>query len=296
MARPAPAVHRAVDVVDLLVASPTERFTLSEIVRRTAMSLGSAHAVLAALTERGHLSRDPATKTYTLGPALAAAGFATVDGQNALGAAVAGLGTLADTLECETVATAATSTEIIMLARAGELSAYSVDVRIGQRIPLVAPMGAVFVAWADPDVVERWLGSRPCAAGRRSALPSSILDAARANGYTIALASDAQRRAGTLLAALADDPSQTDLHAELADRLAELARSEHELTSIDPTAHYDVGVVATPVFDPAGRVAAAISATGFAPGMPGTTLAETAEAVRAAGIVATRRAGGRLPG
>jgi DNA-binding IclR family transcriptional regulator len=42
-------VNRAVGVLDLLVTHPTERFTLSDLVRRTGISLGSAHAVLAVL-------------------------------------------------------------------------------------------------------------------------------------------------------------------------------------------------------------------------------------------------------
>ena len=117
MARPAPAAARAVQVLDLLVTHPTERFTLTELVRRTGMSLGSAHAVLAVLEQSGHVSRHPTTKAYTLGPALVVAGVVALEHHPGIEAGRRLIGPLAAELGTEVVLTARTVDEIIFVAQ-----------------------------------------------------------------------------------------------------------------------------------------------------------------------------------
>ena len=87
MARPAPAASRAIQILDLLVTHPTERFTLTELVRRTGMSLGSAHATLAVLEGSGHVSRNTTSRAYSLGPALVVAGVVALEHHPAIDAA-----------------------------------------------------------------------------------------------------------------------------------------------------------------------------------------------------------------
>src|SRR5258708_37627648 len=74
MPRPALSGDRALQVIDVLVAHPTQRFTLTELSRRTAINPASAHALLAVMLRAGYVQRHPEHKTYTLGPALVAAG------------------------------------------------------------------------------------------------------------------------------------------------------------------------------------------------------------------------------
>jgi hypothetical protein len=47
--------------------------------------------------------------------------------------------------------------EIVIVATAGVAPAEADDVRVGQRIPIVPPLGAIFVAWSDPSTVDHWL-------------------------------------------------------------------------------------------------------------------------------------------
>ncbi|WP_372810629.1 helix-turn-helix domain-containing protein, partial [Litorivivens sp.] len=56
---------RAIDVINFLAAHPTEAFTLTELAEQLALSHGSAHRVLNALTEARYLSRHPKHKTYS---------------------------------------------------------------------------------------------------------------------------------------------------------------------------------------------------------------------------------------
>ncbi len=65
-----PAADRTVAVVRLLAEHPNQRFTLSELCRRTDMSKATAHGLLGALCEHGWLWRDPGAKTYSIGAGL----------------------------------------------------------------------------------------------------------------------------------------------------------------------------------------------------------------------------------
>ena len=79
MPRPAPAADRAAGIVSFLTAHPSRGFTISELVEHLGMNLASAHATLAVLSDHGFVIRDPVHRTYTLGPALVATGFAALE-------------------------------------------------------------------------------------------------------------------------------------------------------------------------------------------------------------------------
>jgi DNA-binding IclR family transcriptional regulator len=284
-----------VQVLDLLVTHPTERFTLSELVRRTGMSLGSAHAVLAVLEGSGHVTRHPTTRAYSLGPALVVAGVVALEHQPGLDAARQLLAPLAAELGCEVVLTAPTVEEIVFVARAGEPTATGPAIREGERFPLVPPFGAVFMAWADPDEVEAWLARTPEGSTGAVARCRAALALVRSRGYAVTAGSDAQRMLGDRTFRLTDDPGRAELRDDVAELFAELARQDYPVVDLDEGALFDVGMVAAPVFGPDGTTIAAISAFGFPAGLPASTVVAAGRALREGAAIASRRAGGRPP-
>src|SRR6201995_4260765 len=62
---------RVLDVVELLARSGNTPMRFSDVVRELDLTQATAHAILKTLCDRGWASRDPVTKTFTLGPALA---------------------------------------------------------------------------------------------------------------------------------------------------------------------------------------------------------------------------------
>ncbi len=68
--KPAPAVVRAMQVLEFLTVESSAAPTLSEIARRTGMSKATCHSVLLALGEGGYVRRDPSSLVYSLGPGL----------------------------------------------------------------------------------------------------------------------------------------------------------------------------------------------------------------------------------
>ena len=295
MARPAPAVTKAVALLDLLVTHPTQRFTISELARRTSMSLGSAHAVLAVLESRGHVSRDPVSRAYTLGPALVVAGVVALEHHPAIDAARELIAPLAAELDAEVVVSARTSDEIIFVATAGTPAVSGPAMREGERVPLVPPFGAVFMAWADSDEVEQWLQRTPEQSPTAIARSRAALALVRARGFSATAGSDAQRLLGERTFTLTDDPGRTDLRDDIAELLGALANEDYAEIELDDDRRFDLGIVAAPVFGPDGRVLVAITATGFATGVDAARAVEIGRAVRECAALVTRRGRGRPP-
>lgn len=272
MARPAPAVTKALKIIDVLVAHRGEQFTISEIARRTGSSLGSAHAVLAVLEETGYITRHPTRRTYGLGPALVSAGMAALEQHPAIRAAAEQIPALAAELAADVVVTAPTPAEIVFVTVGGPSSGYGPGFREGERVPLVPPRGLVFMAWAGPGEVEAWLGRAPV-------LPDPdrvqfALATVRQRGYALGL-----RGPG----AEAEPPAPIPLE------------DNYDLPLVEPDQKYDLWMASAPVFDADGRVLVAITASGFSPGHTGREVMSIGERVKAYATMVTKQARGRLP-
>jgi DNA-binding IclR family transcriptional regulator len=287
MPRPALSADRALQVIDVLVAHPTQRFTLTELSRRTTINPASAHALLAVMLRAGYVQRHPEHKTYTLGPALVAAGETALEQLPALGMARDRLSSLSDELQLEVVLTSPTDEEIIFVARAGRASAFGLVLQVGQRVPLQPPLGSVFLAWSSEAKVERWL--------ERAEPPLTVDDvdhqrhtlaAVRDRGYSIGLESSAREGFGRAM---------LEERRSVGDLIAELGRVPYQLDVLEEQAAYDVTMIAAPIFDANRDVVAALTVVGFAPGLPATEIERVGTIVRNAGVVITRRSQGKLP-
>jgi DNA-binding IclR family transcriptional regulator len=263
VARPAPAANRALDILNFLAAHPTESFTLSELARRLDMNSASAHAVLAVLTDAGYLSRHPSHKTYGIGPAVVTLGDAARERHRHLDVARREMRALASELGVQIVATMAATDEIVFLDRIGRYTGRDPSPRRGERVPLVPPLGSVFMAWAPAGVVDTWLARLgPDASRDEVELHLVTLDWVREHGYAVGLEGEVRTELGRTLAELTDEPASGDLRARLDRIVARLAREPYAPTRA-PRGPAAVSLVAAPVFGPYGDVVLALSAIGF---------------------------------
>jgi DNA-binding IclR family transcriptional regulator len=294
MARPAPASARATNIVAFLTSNPGRGFTISELTRQLGMNIASAHATLAVLCDSGFLVRDPAHRTYVLGPALAATGFAAMEQHPAVGAAIAQAEALAEELGVETGVTAIAGRDVVSLARCGPQPETPAIGYPGDRSPLLAPFGAIFRAWEDEATVDGWL-ERAHAEGPLGALYRRALADIRECGFAVPLSAVGAAPVTAAMRALRDDPLDENAEHRLTEalrRAGELLLPLGELSDADEL-HYKT--VAAPVFDPIGRVLLSLSITGPDHPVPvaeirplGTRLARAAAAV-------TRQSRGRAP-
>ena len=296
MTRPALAATRAIAVLDFLAAHPTDAFTLSDLAARLEINVASAHALLGVLTEAGYVSRHPRLRTYTLGPSVVALGTAALESKPAIDLARDAARRLSTDLDLEVAVTAPAGDDIVFLARAGAHRARGIAVHVGQRVPLVPPLGSVFVAWAPPSRVEVWLGRVPDPA---SLLPSSlgeVLQGVRTRGYSVALDHDTRRGLGDALEHLADTPVDAEARGSVGAMVDALGRGEYQVILLDPARAYDVSMIAAPVFGPDAQPVLALTLVGFESGLTGAQVAGYGERVRDAGLVVTKQSRGRVPG
>ena len=287
MPRPALSADRALQVIDVLVAHPTQRFTLTELSRRTAINPASAHALLAVMLRAGYIQRHPEHKTYTLGPALVAAGETALEQLPALRMARDQLGSLSDELELEVVLTSPTEEEIIFVARAGRPSAFGLVLHVGQRVPLHPPLGTVFLAWSSSEKVDRWLHrAEPALTPADVDHQLHTLAGVRERGFSIGLESPARQGFGQAM---------LEERGSIGDLLAALGQVPYQLEVVEEQATYDVTMIAAPIFDANREIIAALTVVGFAPGLPAHEIMRVGVTVRNAAVVITKQTQGKLP-
>ncbi|HZR14582.1 MAG TPA: helix-turn-helix domain-containing protein [Acidimicrobiia bacterium] len=257
----APSAARTVALLDFLASHPTERFGVSELARRLDASKATLHALVATLTDAGYLLRHPVDKTYSLGPALVAVGNAAASRQiDVVDHARGEMRRLADELDVLCVASAAIGDEIVILGREGDLGPLAPDVRVGHRLPLVPPLGTVFMAWSSDAEIEAWLQrTGPSAPADRIARFRSAVAAVRDRGYSLALEADARIQIGRALGAR--DPGADA--SRLARLVEELGHEEYVLAELEHASSYRLSMIAAPVFGADGSVVLALTLFGF---------------------------------
>jgi DNA-binding IclR family transcriptional regulator len=265
MTRGTPAAERTVDVLNLLAAHAGRPLGLSEIARRVGISKGSAHALVTTLVSTGYLVRHPADKTYVLGAAVVALGRAAAATEfGALDFARPAMERLTDDLGLQCLASAAIGDEIVILGKAGATVPLGLSVEIGQRIPLVPPLGTVFVAWSTPAEIDGWLRRLGATAGEEDlARYRDAVATVRQRGYSVALEADARARLGRALAALGPDAGTAALRRQVLDLVADLGHEEYILGELTGAAAFHVNHLAAPVVDADGRVVLALTLLGF---------------------------------
>ena len=286
MARPAPAVDRTVALLEFLAAHPNEAFSLSELARRIDINKATGHAMVTALTEAGYLLRHPVDKTYSLGPALIAIGTAAGARQfEIVDYARSEMDQLSRELRVQCVASAAIGDEIVLLACSGDPEPLGLSVPVGQRLPLVPPLGTVFLAWESTDAIDRWL--------RRLGPRSGNVALAQ---YREAVAT--VRRRGYSLGLEPAPPSGPHRRRELRDAAVEVVEHPHDeyiLLELEKAASYRLSHIAAPVFGADGRVALALTLMGFRHQLSADQVPELADRLRAAALAVTRSIHGRVP-
>ena len=181
------------------------------------------------------------------------------------------------------------------MARSGQHSAFGPGVREGERVPLVPPLGAVFLAWSDEREIKQWLSRSPDSSSAAIARYEASLDLARTRGFAVTAGSDTQRQLGERTYSLSDSPSNTELRNDVAELFAVLATEDYPVVDLSTNSRFDVGTIAAPVFGADGEVIAAISATGFPPGLDAETVINAGTKIRDAAAIATRSSRGRFP-
>ena len=253
------SAERVVTMIDFLASRPGQSFGLSELARALGMSKATAHGVCSTLTESGWLLRHPADKTYTLGPALIAAGHAAGARQlDLVDHARPVMEELAAHLAVQVVASSTVGDEMVLLATAGRPGPMWLAFTVGQRVPLAPPLGTVFLAWAGPAAVEAWLNRLgPGATQDDKDRLRAALGVIRRRGYALNLEAVANLK---LSRALSGHDSR---RRALAVAVEDFAHEEYLLQELEEGATYRLSQISAPVFGSDGAVALALTVVGL---------------------------------
>ena len=287
--RPALSAERAVTVINLLVAHPNERFPLSEIGRRTNINPASLHALLAVLTRSGFVTRHPTSRTYGIGPALIPIGEVARQQSPVIQRAIEYADDFSRTRGFEMAVSVHTESSIIIIDTVGDASPFGPSLHPGQVVPLVPPLGTIFLAWESDERVERWLNSaQPALRPEEREHQMALLESVRKRGYGVGLESPARRALGEVFRDRTDRGTAVEL-------LTDLAHSPYMLRSMETGRRYDVAGIYAPVFNDSSRVEVAITVVGLPSGLAAEEISEIADEVRGAATVITKQTGGRTP-
>ncbi len=226
--QPSPPTRRAIAVVDAVVDAvardPERRITLADIVRDTALSRATTHAIVAELVDLGWLRRDD-EGVVTLGTGLLATATRALGTDRLTAAARPVLADLANALHTPVFLARrvddARVTVVEYLWPHGAAPASPPGLPAGRRIALRPPICREFIAWESPAVQDRWIEQAPT--GDRVRL-RHVLPAVAERGYSIERVADEHRAMIDALTTMSSVP------APLRDRVGELVS---ELSAVD---------------------------------------------------------------
>jgi DNA-binding IclR family transcriptional regulator len=276
--RPALSASRSSDIIDFLASFPDRGFTLSEIMRATNINVASCHAVLTTLVDCGYLTRSPDQPTYTLGPALIAIGHAAIRSQPLVARARDAAERLVKELGTPALLTCAIGKEIVAIFSLADASGRLPGLVAGERMPLVAPVGAPFVAWSTDAVIEEWIARRERPTDKKLRNEwRRTLQLTRSRGYQIIMRAPRSPTKASLMTEMAAGRFPPDYKHEMAKLTSAY---DHELTQpekIGSDSTYDVFMISSPLFDQNGQAAFNLSLGIFAMPLTGAMITNYAD-------------------
>ena len=131
------------------------KLTLSEIAQVTDMVPPTATRFIRTLEDLGYLTRDPATKSYSLSPKVLSLGFNLLKNMDLRGRVTPFLAEVTHEFGVGSQCAILDGTEIVYIERLRSLSLVSLDLTIGSRLPAYCTaLGRVILAFMDPKAVK----------------------------------------------------------------------------------------------------------------------------------------------
>lgn len=253
---PSPPTERVIAVMQLLAAEPDRSFSLADITRRLDISRATGHAILTTLAAHQWVLRDEASAGYSCGPAIAALGRPS---NNRAFRPV--LAELSESIGTQVLLVRRDGASLQIVDTVGE-SLTAPRLGAGFRVPLVAPFGRDYVAWAAESAQQAWLGAGQPATQLRKRL-AAVLQETRRRGYVIERLSPEYIRVYSALRALAIDGEPDAITRRLAWSFADLTLVDYLPGELDDSGPHQIATIAAPVRDADGLVAMSVSAAPF---------------------------------
>ncbi len=291
--RASPPTDRVLRVLDFLSQRPHERFGVSELARRTALSKPTCLGIVSALTDAGYLIRDPRDKTYRLGPALITLGHRAQESMRISPAARDELRRLSAQFATTAALSAVVDDRITLLELVAPPGA-RVGVEVGQSYPFAPPVGLMFVLW-DDEAVRDWLAKEPTIPLRTDTERlHRVIAECRADGYLVERLTPGGQRLYALMAGMSNSLPD-ELRALLGEIVSDIGERVYLRSESSGTRQrHDISVISAPVYDHHHRQAM-VASLHIGRALADTDIAEHARGLIAAADALTEQLGGAKP-
>jgi len=293
---PSNPTTRVMDVLKFLAAHPTERFTLAEIARHVGLSNGSAHRLLTTMAAGQFLSRHEKHRTYSLGLSLVAIGQAAIAGHQGIEIARRELARLAAELDMQCSANCLADEEIVVLVKEGRPQSHLGLTRVGERRPLMPPVGLCHVAWGEQKLIDDYIGkARPFMAASVLDHLRDALPLIRARGYAVCANGPGAAASRQVLVTASDQVRDDAYWTRVHELIGQLSADEIQLFDLARAEGAGVSYIAAPVFSPEATVAFQLVVTGLPTDLDPRKIEACAQRLCAAAAVVTAEMHGRHP-
>jgi DNA-binding IclR family transcriptional regulator len=245
--------ERVLDVVELLSHPGKGDIRFSDVVRELDLSQGTAHAILKTLSDRGWVTRDPATKAFTLGPALTLVASSLDTGRPLANIARAAVRRLADTTDMPASVLERVGDDLMITAfeHPADLSP---AVQPNERIPYTPPFGIAFAAWDTANEQEAWMARGAAGdAGLRQRL-RTVLTHTRERGYDVDWMTPALSQAAQAIGTLSGEAIPHNLRSVIDQLRVEFA-SANSMPDDSSRGAHPVATISAPVLGADDRIA-----------------------------------------
>ncbi|MGE2735592.1 IclR family transcriptional regulator [Mycolicibacterium vaccae] len=296
LGRASPPTDRVVRILDFLAGHPRERFGVSDLARRVGLTKPTCLGIVTSLRDAGYLVRDPADKTYRLGPALITLGHRAQESLRVTPAAREQLRLLSSRFGAPAALAAVVDDRITLLdlvAPAGTRP----GVEVGQSYPFAPPVGLMFVLW-DEEAERQWLAKPPTIPLRTDTdRLAKVVAACRADGYLVERQTPGGRRLYALMAGMPDELPD-ELRALLGELVSDIGERVYLRDEIPEgrrrSARFDISVISAPVYDHHGRQVM-VTSLHVGKALTDNEIVDRARAVVATADAVTAQLAGRTP-
>ena len=290
--RASPPTQRVVDVLDFLARHPHDRFGVSELARRVGQSKPTCLGIVVTLAESGYLVRDPADKTYRLGPSLISLGHVAQESMRIGPPARDQLRRLSSKFGTTAALAAVVDDRITLLELVGPPGA-DVGVQVGQSYPFAPPVGLMFVLW-DDDALRDWLAREPTVPLRTDTeRRDRVVADCRRTGYLVERLTPGGRRLYALMAGVSATLPD-ELRALLGELVSDIGERVYLRDTDDDETRHDISVISAPVFDHYRRQVMVVSMQ-VGKALTDNEIRERARAVVMTADAVTQQLGGTKP-
>lgn len=236
------------------------------MVRELDLTQATAHAILKTLCDRGWASRDPVTKTFLPGPALAVVAARTATARPLTQAARDAVLRLSHEIGYAGSVVERFDDSLVITAFEGGLEAGvggGTAGLPGDRIPYAPPFGVAFAAWDTAEGRRRWIRRAAGTAEDRTQRLEKVLARTRNRGFDVDCTTPALAQTAQLVGTLPTDEMPAPMRQIMDQLIVEFTASGALFDANDGGGQQPVATISAPVFNLRGEVALIIAVHPF---------------------------------